>query len=214
MNDRRTRRYKERRSLFPFGQLMLPIVGVVALGILILGIRLFFLPSKPSAPLADLAAPVAPSVPSLPVEPPDVGEAPQKPELTVKPSAIAVPVKDGNLDEAPAEKPAAPVSPASAKPAPSSSSPSGAVQAPKPAQTTSAQGNWGVQVGAFTSQDMANGLASKLRANGENVIVVQADISGKAYFRVRVVAGSTRQDAEKKAQVLKSQGYPTLVVAL
>lgn len=193
---------------------MLPIVGVVALGILILGIRLFFLPSKPSAPLADLAAPVVPSVPSLPVEPSDVGEAPQKPELTVKPSAIAVPVKDGNLDETPAEKPAAPASPASAKPAPSSSSPSGTVQATKPAQPTSAQGNWGVQVGAFTSQDMAKGLASKLRANGENVIVVQADISGKTYFRVRVVAGSTRQDAEKKAQVLKSQGYPTLVVVL
>jgi len=194
---------------------MLPIVGVVALGILILGIRLFFLPSKPSAPLADLAAPVAPSVPSLPVEPPDVGEAPQKPELTVKPSAVAVPVKDGNLVEAPAEKPAAPALPVSAKPAPSSSPP-GAVQTPKPSQPTptSAQGNWGVQVGAFTSQDMAKGLASKLRANGENVIVVQADISGKTYFRVRVVAGSTRQDAEKKAQVLKSQGYPTLVVAL
>lgn len=217
MNDRRTRRYKEKRPLFPFGQLMLPIVGVVALGILILGVRLFFLPPKEPASTAELAAPAVPSVPSLPPEESSPERHQDKQEPVVKPSVVAVPVGDstGNSDgNGAAAKPTpSEPKPVVAKPAPTKP------ETPKPAsvqpsQSLSTPGSWAVQVGAFTTQKAADALAEQLKAKGESVIVVRADISGKTYFRVRVIAGATRQEADKKAQFLKGQGYPTMVVSL
>ena len=187
---------------------MLPIVGVVALGILILGIRLFFLPASPPVPRAEQLAPSTPSVPSLPAEPTEVVVAPEV--GTARPAVVAVPVTDGEeKGSSPKATPSAPSSQPQTTPTVKPAKP-----VPPPPPPAAVKGSWGVQVGAFTTPAAAEGLAAKLRSSGESVLVVKADVGGKLYYRVRVVAGTTRQDAEKKAMTLKGQGYPTLVVSL
>jgi len=46
------------------------------------------------------------------------------------------------------------------------------------------------------------------------VVVVSATVSGKQYFRVRVVAGPSKGSAEELQEKLKKEGYPTIVVRL
>ncbi len=63
---RRDKRYREQRLMFAFGQIMLPLVGIVAVAILILGIKMFFLPPKSgdtSRPVVKQEEPISASVP-------------------------------------------------------------------------------------------------------------------------------------------------------
>lgn len=224
MNDRRTRRYKEKRPLFPFGQLMLPIVGVVALGILILGIRLFFLPSHSSVS-SERIVPATPSVPSLPAEQEEPVAFSETP-ATLTTAVVAVPVSAGEASlsspkaalPAPQQQQGQPKTQPKPQPTttvakPAQSPPVSPLSSP-PSASSAPKGGWGVQVGAFTAPSAAESLAAKLRSSGESVVVVKASVGGKLYYRVRVVAGATRQEAEKKSVTLKAQGYPTLVVSL
>jgi len=42
MSIRESSRHKERKSVIPFGDIMLPVIGLVAVGLLIVGVKLFF----------------------------------------------------------------------------------------------------------------------------------------------------------------------------
>lgn len=202
---------------------MLPIVGVVALGILILGIRLFFLPSHSSVS-SERIVPATPSVPSLPAEQEEPAAFSETP-ATLKTAVVAVPVSAGDASlsspkaalPAPQQQQAQPKTQPKAQPttvAKPAQSPSAPPLNSPPSASSAPKGGWGVQVGAFTAPSAAESLAAKLRSSGESVVVVKASLGGKLYYRVRVVAGATRQEAEKKSVTLKAQGYPTLVVSL
>ncbi|HQF92192.1 MAG TPA: SPOR domain-containing protein, partial [Synergistaceae bacterium] len=67
---------------------------------------------------------------------------------------------------------------------------------------------------AFTERFQADALGAKARQQGYTVVVVSATVNGKQYFRVRVVAGSSKGSAEELQEKLKKEGYPTIVVRL
>lgn len=232
MNDRRTRRFKERRSMFPFGQLMLPVIGVVAIGLLVIGIKLFFFPSSDTSvvmvipekasehsiskqPLSspktvsssegdtDIAQPVATSTKVEPVQ-----SAKAQPVL-------AVPVTE-KTTAAPRIEPSPEKTPAAVKadkksPEPASVHKAKEVSPPKKQDIKSA---WGVQIGAFTAKAAANSVLAKISAQGLVGELNQAQVNGKVFYRVRVPSGNSRESAITLAQKLKDKGYPTLIVPM
>ena len=60
MSMRENRRLEEKRTMIPFGDIMLPVIGLVAVGLLIVGVKLFFL----SGPKTPGYSPMSPSAPS------------------------------------------------------------------------------------------------------------------------------------------------------
>ncbi|MDG3548626.1 hypothetical protein P8R50_12250, partial [Methanobacterium formicicum] len=54
MSARENRRQRDKKPMLPFGDLMLPIIGLIAVGLLIVGIKFFFL----SGPVREAHKPV------------------------------------------------------------------------------------------------------------------------------------------------------------
>ncbi len=215
MGTRRTRRYKMRRPLFAFGQLMLPLVGIVALGLLIVGVKLFFLPGKssetsiipPEQQVTSQKKPtgVSPSGNS-PTKAPGSERLGENPSVFATPESMQIAVPVGKKDPivASPQRPQEENIPPPKKPTPSVSSP----------VVTVAGGSWGVQVGAFTQQEQAVTLMRELQKTEKNVLVTTGVVNGKTYYRVRVVGGKNREDAERLERELRRKGYPTLVVQM
>ena len=217
MGTRRTRRYKMRRPLFAFGQLMLPLVGIVALGLLVVGVKLFFLPgenggasvlssgqdfvSEKNSLVALPGTKPTPTSPQKTPNPTHSALSPNSPETM----QIAVPVthKDQILQ---------PRNESTSKPVVHSPVASPSSTSAPPPTLSGKNFSWGVQVGAFTKRDQAISLMKKLQKIETNVLITTGTVNGKTYYRVRVAAGQTRQDAEKLERKLRQKGYPTLIV--
>lgn len=114
----------------------------------------------------------------------------------------------------PAAKPAAKVEQpklASAEPKPAVAAPA-ATPAPKAEVRPAASGSPVVQIGAFSSNALAeqswNGVASKIpgRIAGKTLRVEKADVDGKTYHRALVGGFSSRADADSFCAALKAEG--------
>jgi cell division septation protein DedD len=183
---------------------MLPLVGILALGLLVLGVRLLFMTPgndvtypEPSSRMTDEPAVDMPSSTVVPQN----GPSPDQ--------IVAVPVQDGQETV---------VNPAASNPAQPNTTPkpesyvSKPSTAPKTVPSVSvSSGVWVVQIGAFTTRDAAETLARDARGKTYEAFIVKAEVGGKTYFRVRIGAGSQRSDAENLAGDLAAKGYPTLV---
>jgi len=90
-------------------------------------------------------------------------------------------------------------------------SPAPAARADGAAST--AQGGWAVQVGAFSTAEKADKLASELKSAGFRAYVSPVSKSGKTLQRVRVGPEADRSRAEGIAAKLKARGLPATVVA-
>ena len=67
---------------------------------------------------------------------------------------------------------------------------------------------WSVQISAAPAKDIADSLVQRLKANGYDGYVVQAEVKEKIYYRVRVGHFETREKAESVRQLLARQaGY-------
>jgi cell division septation protein DedD len=55
---------------------------------------------------------------------------------------------------------------------------------------------WSVQVSAAPASDIASALAERIKANGYAGYVVQAEVKGQTFYRVRVGRFATREEAE------------------
>ncbi len=200
MSFRKTRKFKEKPVVFAFGHIMLPLVAILALGLLVLGVRLLFVTpgsqvSYPETTEKEIPESIAATEPS------QVGD-------TAK--VVAVPVRNGEGDTGTAETVATataqvtvekPTSPPASPPKEQTTAPSG----------PAARGSWIVQIGAFTLRDSAENLARDAREKNYEAFVVQAEVGGKTYYRVRIPAGTQKADADNLARELASKGYPTLV---
>ena len=208
--------------MVPFGDIILPFVGVVSLGLLLVATRLFFMNGLTPSPSLASPQPI-PSVPDVVLEDapldvavPSATEAPADKPLaakdTAKETVLAVEVTatpaepdppfslefeaDGMLAEP--ETPDTP-EPAPAKPAPQTKPKQESVKpASKPAGPS-----WRVQVGAYGSKRAAEDIVRKLAKSGYTATV----FSGPKYHKVWVQAGSTKAAAEKTAAKLKTLGY-------
>lgn len=70
------------------------------------------------------------------------------------------------------------------------------VQSEKPNKT------WSVQVSAKTSKETADKLAQQLKSEGYAVYVVQAEVKGQTYHRVRIGPFNAQEEAESVRQSL------------
>lgn len=227
MATRESRRIKEKRSVVPFGDIMLPVIGLVAVGLLIVGVKMFFLSGDKSSsynppvartiPAAPQKAPVKEVVPvPVPVQPspPAAQKAEGKGDV-----ALAVPA--GSSGEAsPAVQGESPIA------SPPESKPEGtakktqpkkhpvSVQKPATPPTTPSMkdSRWGVQIGAFTSKESAESVRKQASKSGYSTALTKAVVQGKTYYRVTVPAGKDRPSAVSLSEKIKNAGYPVLVV--
>jgi cell division septation protein DedD len=67
---------------------------------------------------------------------------------------------------------------------------------------------WSVQISAAPAKDIADTLVQRLKANGYDGYVIQAEVKGQTYYRVRVGRFATREEAESARQSLvRQEGY-------
>ncbi|HXA40650.1 MAG TPA: SPOR domain-containing protein [Phenylobacterium sp.] len=168
-------------------------------------------PAAPAAP----AQPAPTLRPSIPAQPPAAATpaAPPKPE---PPAAKPAPAPKA---EAPAPKPApAPVAKAAApaKPKPASAKPEAKAAAPVPAAKAVA-GVAAVQIGAFSSQALADkgwsdaAAVAPGAAAGKGKSVEKVDKDGKTLFRTQVTGFARRADAAAFCNKLKAAGKACFV---
>ena len=205
---RRDKRYREQRLMFAFGQIMLPLVGIVAVAILILGIKMFFLPPKSgdtSRPVVKQEEPISASVPKQN----NVPSSPTAKEASKGKVVMAVPVGKtptaGQSATPQAESPSTPSNVATSK--------TTSTAAP-PTTSVAKETKWCVQVGSFTERARAESVMRSLKEKGYSGLIAQAEVSGKTYFRVRVPAGNSREEANALENKLKGDGFPTLVAPM
>jgi len=218
VNIRRGRNFKKKKPFFSFGYFLLPMLGLLALGFLILGVRLlFFQPHNEYEPIESLEDSVV--VVEQPKENPTTQEAlnnGHEEGYEEEKIITAVPVKVPSYKET--EDANSKLAQKSTEEdvtrhGQSQSSASNNEERAK-AETfyPSTQGAfWSVQVGAFTKKVSAENLARELQKAGYDVFIVSAEVGGKKYHRVRVKAGDTKQEAQKVAGKLSAAGYPTFI---
>lgn len=211
---------------------MLPVIGVVAIGLLVIGIKLFFFPD-PQTPVL-MAIPerasetdiskqeVSPPLANNPIEVSDNFAQPVETHPKVKPAEakkpapiLAVPVT-GKEQAAPKIDPTQKITPTTVttKKESSESTSAKTTNGTSTTVTQETQATWGVQVGAFTAKESASSVLSKVKAQGFACELNQAQVNGKIFYRVRVLSGNSKESATAMAQKLKNKGYPTLVVPL
>ncbi|MDR0616900.1 MAG: SPOR domain-containing protein [Synergistaceae bacterium] len=216
--SRRSRNYKEKNSMFAFGHFALPIAALVAVGLLFVGIKLFFL--TPSGKGDGIEVPIdgtegpgyyaAVSFDEFAETPPDLIFETLPEETASKPSSAPAVGPIGSQTEAAsaakASQPSAPARQDAKAKAPVRRTP-----APSTAQAPSGTG-WAVQVGAFSKLDGANTVLAEMKKMGYVASVSKSEASGSTFHRVRVSAGKSREEAQRLASQLEKKGYPVLVV--
>lgn len=68
-----------------------------------------------------------------------------------------------------------------------------------------------IQVGAFSRQNNASNLASRLRSKGYKAFVEEAVLNSKPFYKVRIGSFSSEQEAKDNARKLSLEGYPTKI---
>lgn len=202
MTFRKNRKFKEKPTIFAFGHIMLPLVGILALGLLVLGVRLLFVTPETDITYQELPEPASTAKVPDPV-------LPESPEKTDPDKIIAIPVReDPEADGTPAKEVKNDLQ---AAPKAVSGSTQNEVIQKTDTSVPVKPGVWVVQIGAFTLKDSADSLALEVKGKNFEPFVSRAEVGGKIYYRVRISAGSERSDAEIIAKDLASKGYPTLV---
>ncbi len=192
---------RRKKQMFPFGYLMIPVVGFVGIGLLFFGIKIFFAPETKDP----YATYVKQEEVKSPKTPPTVMED-ESSSVPVE-EMVAVPVvKDG---DSPSMKPASPQPTSKPKTPQTQVRPQTAPAKPSPSTPVGAA--WAVQVGSFKQKSMADSLASEIRGKGFKPTVGSGEVGGTVYYRVLLSGGNSRAEAESLGQRLKSMGYPYFV---
>ncbi len=226
MIARKNRRHRDPSPMFPFGDIMLPVIGIVALGLLVVGIKMFFLPANSENDYT-------------PVPLPQVIEKQEKKQLPTKPVVVST-VAEGKVESSKNEKKteliAVPVGSAGQTQKPSMSvlpkqNPNiDKVEASANTETdhkvikTSndqvkgsssvsdvSKFSWNVQIGSFVERKSAQSEAQRAENAGFKASIITASVNGKSYHRVFVPAGKERSDAVILEKKLKQKGFPTFI---
>ncbi|BCB95775.1 lipoprotein, RlpA family [Dissulfurispira thermophila] len=68
-----------------------------------------------------------------------------------------------------------------------------------------------IQVGSFKDEDNAKRLKMALDLNHRNVYIMEANIGGVKYYRVRIGKFNNKADAQKIGNALANEGYNVLI---
>ena len=220
--------------MLAFGHFVLPLAAIVALGLLFVGIKLFFLtpgdldgidvvPPPPVAVLQDKEVPPTDTAAggetgghgtTLVAEGDPVSTADtQTPNTTpgeTSETVLAGPISGSSPSNGASAQTTRPADEASVMPRPSDPTTPPSANRPR----VNANVRWGVQIGAFQKEEGAKTLADEVRKAGYTASISTAkNSSGTTFHRVRVAAGNDRDDAAKLAAELEKKGYPVLVVS-
>ena len=223
MATRESRRLKEKRSVVPFGDIMLPVIGLVAVGLLIVGVKMFFLSGDKNSPYNPPVARTSPAAPQKMPEKPSTA-LPIQSSPTVDPKKIeknggevtlAIPA-GSSREEVPAAKKESPIA------SPPKSKTKIETKKPMPPKTTAPSkkpgvpsleaSRWGVQIGALSSKESAESLRQQASKSGYTSTVTKAVVGGKTLYRVTVPAGKDRDSAVSLSGKLQKAGFPVFVV--
>lgn len=217
MVTRKTRNYKEKKTMTTFGQFILPLTVIMAVALLFFSVKLFFfnsndiddivlnervinknktVPVVSVEKVADEPArvpPVKKKVNLKPALPVDVKkEAPLKENITAAHSSLKAPVK------------------------PSEAVKETVVEAEKLQETSVKKAaRWDVQIGAFTSKEYALQLIEKAKAKSYSVYLVEEKKDGSFFYKVRVKNPKTGKDeAIALSKKLEEEGQPVFLVEI
>lgn len=99
------------------------------------------------------------------------------------------------------------------EPAPKPAPEREAETAPAPQEEPAAAGSlWAVQLGSFSNEDNAEGLAADLRDQGFAAFLSRVESGGRTLHRVRVGPQGSREEADKVAAALARAGHSGQVV--
>ena len=107
--------------------------------------------------------------------------------------------------EAPKQQPE--VQKSDAQPTPAQPQPAKVQETSEPATSTSLTGMWAVQLGSFSNQKNAEGLAAELRKKGFAAFLSQLPTDSGQLQRVRIGPQKDRESAEAMAERLRKAGY-------
>lgn len=127
----------------------------------------------------------------------NVADAPAP--VSAQPQATGIPGPDANKSVVPAQRSAA----SQLNPKTTVNSSSG--ESEKSAKHERPANTWSVQAMATTEKQLASDWLQKLKAKGYQAFVIDADINGKTWHRVRIGGFATRQDAEDLRATLKAK---------
>lgn len=239
MAARSTSRYKQKPAV-PFGDFMIPILGVIALGIVVVGIRLLWSPSLPkpaiiAQPRSQRKAATVQRVAANSETPAGQEDAASKnvsgeegtlsKKETVRDVLIAQPVQK-NAGKAATDRLAGNERPAAQTdrtviqnpPQRAPRTEPKKAEAPResekksPVVNASAESSaFVVQCGSYTTRSAANSVVTSLKKLGHSAVIRKAEVNGKTYFRVIVGGGAERSQADKVAAVIKAAGHPVFV---
>lgn len=191
-------------------------------------------------PLTTYELSLDPAAPSRTVRQPEAERAAEMPAPAASVPAVVQPVEDGGAAPGPSARapaqdaqaaevraagPARETTPAPAQaarapaPAPATSTSSSqlpqasAARAAAPAAPAAAGGNWWVQLGSFSSEENARGLASRMRARGFTIEVSKVRSGGRDLFRVRAGPVKDRDSANALRSRLAAAGEQGTLVA-
>ncbi len=242
MAARTTNRFKQKPAV-PFGDFMLPILGIIALGIVVIGLKILW---KPSSPKSNLIAQPKASTPSVTItqrsnnnehvivqgitKQQEIGDivVAQPVAQAGEDSARSAPDATATENKTSAAASKTPAKKQPPQPAPKTASPAkNAVTAtaspepkktPAPKQTAVNAGSidksqFIVQCGSYSELTSANSVVASLKKIGLMAVVRKAEVRGKTYFRVIVAGGNDRAVAEEVAKKVQEAGFPILVRA-
>jgi DedD protein len=138
------------------------------------------------------------------IRPDQPAPSPLQPQPSVANKPVMRPPEEARVKAAPQPaKPPQPVKSAKASPAPAKPAPT-----PKVKKFAAIKTGWVVQLGSFSSQANAQGLADRVQAKGFAAYLTPVKRSGKTLYRVRVGPSQPSRDkAVKLADDLRRAGY-------
>ncbi len=75
-----------------------------------------------------------------------------------------------------------------------------------PKTTSSVARQWSVQIAAAPAKNIADSLAQQLKTKGYDGYVLQAEVRGQTFFRVRVGRFASQEEAESLRRLLAGEG--------
>lgn len=195
---------------------MLPILGVIALGIVIVGIKILWTPGA-SHKTAIVAQPRQAQPAAKPAG--DHGGSGAAEKQALSDVTFARPVqKSASHPESKGSAPSVRPAPKQDAPQPPTqrAEPKKADPAPKSARTqpvrvTIDSSAFVVQCGSYTTRAAANSVVTSLKKTGYSAVVRRAEVNGKTFFRVIVAGGADRAEANEVAEAIKAAGHPVFV---
>lgn len=229
MIARKNRRHRDPSPMFPFGDIMLPVIGIVALGLLVVGIKMFFLPAAPEKEYTPVPTPKVVqkqennnvNTINKPVTEPKLTTEKVLPETARNIEPVAVPVSSSHKTSSQTETSAKPqknqpikkVKDGTLKPTEKQLQ----TKTDKPLNNnlpTSSKvtvSTWNVQIGSFAERKAAETVVRQAGEVGFTAKITQASVKNKTYHRVFVPAGSDKTDALLLEKKLKNKGFPTFI---